>query len=107
MRARWEGADVVTARAVAPLARLAGWALPLLRGGGTLLAFKGVSAADEVARDVGLVRRMGGTAPRVVTCGVGVVDPPSTVVVVERSRGAERRSAGRRPARPRRREERT
>ena len=33
MRARWEGADVVTARAVAPLARLAGWALPLLRTG--------------------------------------------------------------------------
>src|SRR5690606_39528403 len=31
VRPRWEGADVVTARAVAPLARLAGWCLPLLR----------------------------------------------------------------------------
>ena len=34
VRRRWEGADVVTARAVAPLHRLAGWCLPLLRIGG-------------------------------------------------------------------------
>ena len=79
VRARWEGADVVTARAVAPLARLAGWALPLLRTGGALLALKGASAADEVARDAAAVRRLGGGRPRVVRCGVGVVDPPSTV----------------------------
>src|SRR3954465_7043555 len=85
VRRRWEGADVVTARAVAPLARLAGWALPLLRTGGALLALKGASATDEAARDATAVRRLGGTDPRVVRCGVGVVDPPSTVVVVERS----------------------
>jgi 16S rRNA (guanine527-N7)-methyltransferase len=102
VRARWEGADVVTARAVAPLARLVGWVLPLARPGGSLLALKGVSAVDEAARDAAAVRRLGGTVPRVVRCGVGMVDPPSTVVVVERSRGA-----GPRPARPRRREERT
>lgn len=34
-------ADVVTARAVAPLDRLAGWALPLCRVGGELLALEG------------------------------------------------------------------
>jgi 16S rRNA (guanine527-N7)-methyltransferase len=102
VRARWEGADVVTARAVAPLGRLAGWALPLVRPGGLLLALKGASAGDEVARDASAVRRLGGTDPRIVRCGVGVVGQPSTVVVVERSRGT-----GRRPARPRRREERT
>jgi 16S rRNA (guanine527-N7)-methyltransferase len=107
VRARWEGADVVTARAVAPLARLAGWALPLLRPAGSLLALKGASAADEVARDTVAVRRLGGGDPRVVRCGVGVVDPASTVVVVERMPGAERRGTGRRPVRPRRREERT
>jgi 16S rRNA (guanine527-N7)-methyltransferase len=101
VRARWEGADVVTARAVAPLARLVGWTLPLARFGGTVLALKGASAAEEVARDAPAVRRLGGTQPRVVRCGAGVVDPPSTVVVVERSRGTGR------PVRPRRREERT
>ena len=42
---------MVTARAVAPLARLAGWGLPLLRPGGLLLAVKGASAAAEVERD--------------------------------------------------------
>lgn len=41
--------DVVTARAVAPLERLAGWSLPLLRVGGRLVLLKGRRAADEVS----------------------------------------------------------
>ena len=86
VRRRWEGADVVTARAVAPLGRLAGWCLPLLRPGGMMLALKGASAAAEVERDATAVRRAGGGAARIVRCGVGTVDPPSTVVVVERRR---------------------
>lgn len=105
VRARWEGADVVTARAVAPLARLAGWALPLLRPGGTLLALKGATAAEEAGRDAVAVRRLGGSAPRIVRCGADVVDLPSTVVVVERSPGAI--PSRRRPVPVRRREERT
>lgn len=84
VRRRWEGADVVTARAVAPLARLAGWSLPLLRTGGRLFAVKGSSAADEIERDAPTVRRLGGGQPRIELCGIGIVDPPSTVVVVER-----------------------
>lgn len=91
VRRKWEGADVVTARAVAPLARLAGWALPLLRPGGTLLAIKGESAAAEVERDTPSVWRAGGGAPAVVRCGVGLVEPPSTVVVVERAPVPRRR----------------
>jgi 16S rRNA (guanine527-N7)-methyltransferase len=85
VRRRWEGADVVTARAVAPLHRLAAWGLPLLRPGGLLLAVKGVSAAEEVERDADAVRRLGGRPARIERCGVGVVDPASTVVVVERT----------------------
>ena len=38
-------ADIATARAVAPLERLVGWAAGLLRPGGQLLAIKGQSAA--------------------------------------------------------------
>ncbi len=67
------GADVVTARAVAPLEKLAGWCLPLLRPGGQLLALKGSSAAEELAA-AGL--------PDAVLTEVG--DPPATVVVVTR-----------------------
>ncbi len=96
VRQRWEGADVVTARAVASLARLAGWSLPLLRPGGLLLAVKGAGAPAEVARDTAVVRGLGGGLPRIEQCGSGVVDPPSTVVVVERVRGAGRSARARR-----------
>ncbi|HZA05649.1 MAG TPA: 16S rRNA (guanine(527)-N(7))-methyltransferase RsmG [Propionibacteriaceae bacterium] len=41
--------DVVAARAVAPLARLVQWCVPLRRPGGAILALKGRSAAEEVA----------------------------------------------------------
>lgn len=41
--------DVVLARAVAPLDRLIGWCNPLRATGGSILALKGESAADEVA----------------------------------------------------------
>ncbi|WP_037066376.1 16S rRNA (guanine(527)-N(7))-methyltransferase RsmG [Pseudonocardia acaciae] len=84
IRREWRGADVVTARAVAPLARLARWALPLLRPGGRLLAVKGASASEEVTRDRAAVRDFGGSVPRVVQCGGTHVDPPTTVVVIER-----------------------
>ncbi|HYH29467.1 MAG TPA: 16S rRNA (guanine(527)-N(7))-methyltransferase RsmG [Pseudonocardia sp.] len=94
VRRRWEGADVVTARAVAPLARLAGWCLPLLRPGGRLLAVKGASAADEVERDADAVRRAGGGVPTIERCGAGIIDPPSTVVVVERVAVRSRRRRG-------------
>lgn len=91
------GSEWVTARAVAPLGRLVGWCIPLLRPGGRLLAMKGSTAVDEVAADGPAVRRAGGTEIAVVRCGVGLVDPAPTVVVVRRRmdgppRGAPRRS---------------
>ena len=91
--------DVVTARAVAPLARLAGWCLPLLREGGMMLALKGASARDEIARDAAAVARVGGGRPEVSECGVGLLEVPTTVVIVERERpqastqGKRRRNA--------------
>ena len=42
--------DVVTSRAVAPLGKLAGWSLPLVKPGGHMLAMKGASVYDELAR---------------------------------------------------------
>ena len=80
------GADVVTARAVAPLDRLAGWCLPLARVGGRLLALKGASAADEIAEHRAAVARLGGAEPVLRLCGDGLIDPPTTVVEIVKER---------------------
>jgi 16S rRNA (guanine527-N7)-methyltransferase len=85
--------DVVTARAVAPLDRLAGWTLPLARVGGTLLALKGEGAADEVAASHAALERLGGGQAEVLTCGAGVVDPPTTVVRVVRLTAGRRKGS--------------
>jgi 16S rRNA (guanine527-N7)-methyltransferase len=84
------GCDVVTARAVAALGRLSGWALPLLRDGGLLVAMKGETAADEVVRERAAVHGFGGRAVRIHDCGSGVVDPLTRVVLVERRTRARR-----------------
>jgi 16S rRNA (guanine527-N7)-methyltransferase len=84
-------ADVVTARAVAPLAKLAAWCLPLVRPGGWLMALKGESANEELARDADQVRRVGGSDMSVVTCGAEL-PVPTTVVRVHRSSVAEDRA---------------
>ena len=73
-------ARVVTARAVAPLERLAGWTVPLVQPGGELLALKGRSAAEEVHASATVLERLGIASVEVVECGLGVVDPPTTVV---------------------------
>lgn len=73
-------ADVVTARAVAPLDRLARWALPLLRPGGELLAVKGERAADELKEAEPVLREFGVRAAEVLRAGHGRVDPPATIV---------------------------
>lgn len=79
-------ADVATARAVAPLARLAAWCLPLVRPGGRMLALKGASAADEVARDRVAVERAGGSEIEIVQCGERTLEVPTTVVTVTRAK---------------------
>jgi len=84
--------DVVTARAVAPLDRLTAWCLPLAVEGGRVLALKGESAEDEVAAHRAAIGRLGGGTPVVTRCGVGVIDPPTTVVQVTRVRTHRRRS---------------
>jgi len=72
--------DIVTARAVAPLDKLAGWTVPLLKPGGDLLALKGQSAAEEVEVARGVLERLGIDAVEIVQCGEGIVDPATTVV---------------------------
>lgn len=59
------GVDIATSRAVAPLGKLAGWSLPLVRRGGEMIALKGDSASEEIARDRALIKRAGGAQPTV------------------------------------------
>jgi 16S rRNA (guanine527-N7)-methyltransferase len=73
-------ADVVTARAVAPLERLAGMALGLVRPGGLVLAMKGAGAEQEIARARPVLDRLGARDVKVVHAGSGKVSPPPTVV---------------------------
>jgi 16S rRNA (guanine527-N7)-methyltransferase len=73
-------ADVVTARAVAPLGRLASWALPLLRPGGELLALKGERAAVELEEAAAVLKNFGVRDAEVLQVGHGKVEPPATIV---------------------------
>jgi 16S rRNA (guanine527-N7)-methyltransferase len=73
-------ADVVTARAVAPLDRLAALALGLLKPGGTVLAVKGAGAQAEVRAAGQALRRLGVRDVEVLVAGGGKVDPAATVV---------------------------
>jgi 16S rRNA (guanine527-N7)-methyltransferase len=73
-------ADVVTARAVAPLPRLAGLAMGVVRPGGMVLAVKGRTAAEELAAAKPVLRRIGARDAEVVSAGHGKVVPATTVV---------------------------
>lgn len=84
VREQLGGADIVTARAVAPLARLAEWCLPLVRPDGSLVALKGASAGEEIERDRAAVRKAGGADPELAECGAAVLKVPSTVVLIRR-----------------------
>lgn len=75
------GADVVTARAVAPLGKLAVWASPLLRIGGQLAVLKGRSAGDEIAQDAEQLTAAGFKDVAVRTVGDGLPEASTTVVV--------------------------
>ena len=84
LRARAEDvtmrADVVTARAVAPLPRLAELAMGVVRPGGMVLAIKGRTAAEELKAAGPVLRRIGARDGRVVHAGQGKVVPATTVV---------------------------
>lgn len=73
----------MTARAVAPLARLAEWCAPALSESGRLLAMKGDRAAAEILAARGVLRKLK-LVTSVRSCGGDLLDQPTRVVVVER-----------------------
>lgn len=81
-----ERAPVVTARAVAPLDKLARWTLPLVQRGGEVLAIKGRSAGEELDAARRGFRRLGVVESSVVLCGAAVLEVPTTVVRLRTAR---------------------
>jgi 16S rRNA (guanine527-N7)-methyltransferase len=65
--------DVVTARALAPLERLVGWAAPLLGSGGQLVALKGSSAGEEIEQAASVLAKAGLSARREARESITVV----------------------------------
>ncbi len=72
--------DIVTARAVAPLDKLAGLAVGLARPGGRVLAIKGATAEAELAKARPVLARLGVTDARVVQATGGAGRATATVV---------------------------
>lgn len=81
--------DAVTSRAVAPLGKLAGWSLPLLQGGGAMIALKGESVAEELERDAKLIAKAGGKDPEILTVGTATLDQPTTLIRILRKKKGE------------------
>jgi 16S rRNA (guanine527-N7)-methyltransferase len=73
-------ADVVTARAVAPLDKLAVLTVGLVRPGGRVLAFKGSGAEAELAKARPVLARLGVTDARVTRAGSPGGGATATVV---------------------------
>jgi 16S rRNA (guanine527-N7)-methyltransferase len=97
----WYG--LATARACAPLPVLVELALPLLRIGGSLVAWKGSLALDdeELVRGTTAARQLGGGDPRLVDPGLPALGG-HRLVVIRKERATERRFP-RRPGEPARR----
>ena len=71
------GADIVTSRAVAPLGKLAKWSLQLVRRGGEMIAMKGESVHEELARDAADIKKAGGGKTQVeVVRGTTIIRIP-------------------------------
>lgn len=74
--------DVVTSRAVAPLERLSGWSLPLVRTGGSFLAMKGSSAEAELAVAARAINKGRGRLVGILEVGTEVLGTPVRVVKI-------------------------
>lgn len=94
------GADVVTSRAVAPLAKLAGWSAPLLRPGGRMVALKGESAADEIERDRPDLMRLGFEEVRVDRVSAPDAEETRLVIATLGTKMGKRGSRSRKGGRP-------
>jgi 16S rRNA (guanine527-N7)-methyltransferase len=99
------GFDVVTSRAVASLAQLIDWCMPLVAPTGAIVALKGGSATEELGAARRAVEAWGCAAPTIVTLGGESLTEPASAVRIEWAQPTSvswpaRRSAGRSAAAP-------
>jgi 16S rRNA (guanine527-N7)-methyltransferase len=94
-RSHRDSSDLVTARALAPLPVVIEYALPLLRVGGSLIAWKGPLSAEELGAGAGAAAELGGAEPEVHSAGIDALGDHQFVVVRK-----ERPTPGRYPRRP-------
>ena len=73
--------DLVVARACAPLPVLAEYALPLLRPGGVVLAWKGPIGTAELAAGAAASRLLGGRPPEVRPTGIAALGDHRFVLI--------------------------
>lgn len=92
--AMWDDlqAPWVTARAVTGIVQLAEWTLPLLSGGGSLLALKGSRAQAELNDHLVALRRLGVTDAAIEEAGGDVLAEPTTVVRLSVAQAVDRRT---------------
>lgn len=93
--------DLVTARACAALPVLAEYALPLLRTGGTLLAWKGAVSDEELRAGTVAAEMLGGSTPLLAPTGIAALGDRGFVLIEKRATTPARYP--RRPGEPARR----
>lgn len=76
--------DIVTARAVAKLERLAGWMLPLVRPGGVAVAYKSQDIDAEVAAARSSVRALSGKIERIAEVRIPGTDIVRKLVLLRK-----------------------
>jgi 16S rRNA (guanine527-N7)-methyltransferase len=75
--------DLATARACAPLPVLVEYALPLVRLGGALVAWKGAVPDDELRAGRAAAAQLGGGEPEVQSAGIAALGDHSFVIVAK------------------------
>ncbi|MEP6756992.1 MAG: 16S rRNA (guanine(527)-N(7))-methyltransferase RsmG [Chthonomonadales bacterium] len=78
--------DIVTARAVTAMPSLSEWCLPLLKTGGKLVALKGETVEDELAKSEKGIQVLGGGRPKLISYDLPGTEIHRKIVLVEKIR---------------------
>lgn len=76
--------DLVTARAVAKMPQLAAWLLPLVRPGGTAIAYKSREADTEIAEARDVVRKLGGEGMKIHAVNIPGTEIARKLILIRR-----------------------